>query len=318
MLSLQASYAAPLILLAQNRQEHRDKVIAEQDRQANARAHADMEFLAREVASLRMAVGEVATRDYLRSELRALLIELEERSTTPTQSRRSRDQSQARPRRPPAVEAALVVVLLVTALSLVVQPELPIVGAGAAESPGRRTTPREIVSADGVRTGASRSCRHRLPSGERPTRNRDDLLRPTVGRHAERAHVQHPLRSGTEQRPRPRADRPRDRVLGRRRRPDAGDRQVPPPQPLASTSPRGSRTGSAWSTSYGLNESPGNGQIGNATLSRFPIVDQTNTHLPHQPGLAGRAAAGRAAHRHRRRRSTVVSVFNTHLQDRVR
>ena len=73
MLSLQASYAAPLILLAQNRQEQRDKVIAEQDRQANARAHADMEFLAREVASLRMAVGEVATRDYLRSELRALL-----------------------------------------------------------------------------------------------------------------------------------------------------------------------------------------------------------------------------------------------------
>jgi uncharacterized membrane protein len=80
MLSLQASYAAPLILLAQNRQETRDKVIAEQDRQANARAHADMEFLAREVASLRMAVGEVATRDFLRSELRSLLSELEERS----------------------------------------------------------------------------------------------------------------------------------------------------------------------------------------------------------------------------------------------
>lgn len=72
MLSLQASYAAPLILLAQNRQEARDKVVAEQDRQANARAHADMEFLAREVASLRMAVGEVATRDFLRSELRSL------------------------------------------------------------------------------------------------------------------------------------------------------------------------------------------------------------------------------------------------------
>ncbi|MDT9594907.1 DUF1003 domain-containing protein [Nocardioides zeae] len=76
MLSLQASYAAPLILLAQNRQENRDKVIAEQDRRANARAHADMEFLAREVASLRMALGEVATRDFLRSELRALLTEL--------------------------------------------------------------------------------------------------------------------------------------------------------------------------------------------------------------------------------------------------
>jgi uncharacterized membrane protein len=79
MLSLQASYAAPLILLAQNRQEMRDKVVAEQDRQANTRAHADMEFLAREVASLRMAVGEVATRDFLRSELRSLAGELEQR-----------------------------------------------------------------------------------------------------------------------------------------------------------------------------------------------------------------------------------------------
>ena len=76
MLSLQASYAAPLILLAQNRQEVRDRVINEQDRQANARAHADMEFLAREVASLRMALGEVATRDFLRSEMRNLIEEL--------------------------------------------------------------------------------------------------------------------------------------------------------------------------------------------------------------------------------------------------
>ena len=78
MLSLQASYAAPLILLAQNRQEDRDRVIGEQDRQANARAHADMEFLAREMASIRMALGEVATRDYVRSELRSLMQELEE------------------------------------------------------------------------------------------------------------------------------------------------------------------------------------------------------------------------------------------------
>jgi uncharacterized membrane protein len=89
MLSLQASYAAPLILLAQNRQEDRDRVIAEQDRQANTRAHADMEFLAREMASIRMALGEVATRDYLRSELRSLLGELEE------QDRRARDREES-------------------------------------------------------------------------------------------------------------------------------------------------------------------------------------------------------------------------------
>ena len=87
MLSLQASYAAPLILLAQNRQEQRDKVIAEQDRQANARAHADMEFLAREVASLRMSVGEVATRDFLRSELRSLLSDIDERAEERASSR---------------------------------------------------------------------------------------------------------------------------------------------------------------------------------------------------------------------------------------
>jgi uncharacterized membrane protein len=78
MLSLQASYAAPLILLAQNRQEDRDRVIGEQDRNANTRAHADMEFLAREMASIRMALGEVATRDYVRSELRSMVQELEE------------------------------------------------------------------------------------------------------------------------------------------------------------------------------------------------------------------------------------------------
>ncbi len=75
--STQASYAAPLILLAQNRQEDRDRVVAEQDRQADAASHADMEFLAREVAALRMALGEVATRDFVRSELRSLLAELE-------------------------------------------------------------------------------------------------------------------------------------------------------------------------------------------------------------------------------------------------
>jgi uncharacterized membrane protein len=79
LLSIQASYAAPLILLAQNRQEARDRVNLEQDREANSRSRADMEFLAREVASLRMAIGEVATRDYLRSEVRALLSELEDR-----------------------------------------------------------------------------------------------------------------------------------------------------------------------------------------------------------------------------------------------
>jgi uncharacterized membrane protein len=76
MLSLQASYAAPLILLAQNRQDDRDRVSAEQDRQRAERSLADTEFLAREVAALRQAVSETATRDFVRSELRSLLEEL--------------------------------------------------------------------------------------------------------------------------------------------------------------------------------------------------------------------------------------------------
>jgi uncharacterized membrane protein len=77
MLSLQASYAAPLILLAQNRQESRDRVQYDRDRDVDDRTRADMEYLAREVASLRMSLGEVATRDFLRSELKALLVELD-------------------------------------------------------------------------------------------------------------------------------------------------------------------------------------------------------------------------------------------------
>ncbi|MBD0291965.1 MAG: DUF1003 domain-containing protein [Jiangellaceae bacterium] len=76
LLSIQASYAAPLILLAQNRQDDRDRVNLEQDRGVNARARADMEFLAREIAALRIATGEVATRDFIRSELRELAEEL--------------------------------------------------------------------------------------------------------------------------------------------------------------------------------------------------------------------------------------------------
>lgn len=77
MLSLQASYAAPLILLAQNRQTDRDRVQAEQDRQRAERNLADTEYLAREMAALRIALSEVATRDFVRSELRGLLEEIE-------------------------------------------------------------------------------------------------------------------------------------------------------------------------------------------------------------------------------------------------
>jgi uncharacterized membrane protein len=78
ILSLQASYAAPLILLAQNRQADRDRLIMEEDRRRAAMQKADTEFLAREIAALRIALGEVATRDFLRSELSRLADELDE------------------------------------------------------------------------------------------------------------------------------------------------------------------------------------------------------------------------------------------------
>ncbi|SES25750.1 Uncharacterized membrane protein [Streptomyces sp. yr375] len=79
MLSLQASYAAPLILLAQNRQDDRDRVNLEQDRKQNERSIADTEYLTREIAALRIGLGEVATRDWIRSELQDMVKELEER-----------------------------------------------------------------------------------------------------------------------------------------------------------------------------------------------------------------------------------------------
>ena len=99
LLSLQASYAAPLILLAQNRQADRDKVQYLEDREMTDRLVADTEYLAREIAALRMALGEIATRDYLRSELRDLVEELSrtrEPEDPPRGSRESRDTRQGR------------------------------------------------------------------------------------------------------------------------------------------------------------------------------------------------------------------------------
>ncbi|MDP9220677.1 MAG: DUF1003 domain-containing protein [Actinomycetota bacterium] len=79
ILSLQASYAAPLILLAQNRQTDRDRVVGGEDRNRDERNLADTEYLTREVAALRIALRDMATRDFVRSELRSLLEEMEER-----------------------------------------------------------------------------------------------------------------------------------------------------------------------------------------------------------------------------------------------
>ncbi|WP_017177157.1 DUF1003 domain-containing protein [Actinomyces timonensis] len=74
--STQASYSAPLIMLAQNRQDDRDRVTAEQDRQRAERNLEDTEYLTREIAALRLAMNDVATRDFVRGELRDMLSEI--------------------------------------------------------------------------------------------------------------------------------------------------------------------------------------------------------------------------------------------------
>ncbi len=83
LLSLQASYAAPLILLAQNRQTDRDRVQYQDDRGSTELLIADTEYVSREVAALRASLGDVVTRDYLRSELRAFLEQLDEHEQRP-------------------------------------------------------------------------------------------------------------------------------------------------------------------------------------------------------------------------------------------
>jgi uncharacterized membrane protein len=82
-LSLQAAYAAPLILLAQNRQTDRDRINLDEDRTTAERSRSDIEYLARELAAVRIALGEVATRDFIRSELSHYLEQVRKESDRP-------------------------------------------------------------------------------------------------------------------------------------------------------------------------------------------------------------------------------------------
>jgi uncharacterized membrane protein len=88
--STQAAYAAPLILLAQNRQDDRDRVNLSRDREQNSRMLADAEYLTREVAALRVALGDVVTRDFLRAELRSLVEEMSEAGEASSEDRAER------------------------------------------------------------------------------------------------------------------------------------------------------------------------------------------------------------------------------------
>nr|WP_282441277.1 DUF1003 domain-containing protein [Corynebacterium pygosceleis] len=99
--STQAAYAAPLILLAQNRQEDRDRVVIAEDRRRSEQTKADTEFLARELAGVRIAVGETVTRDYLRRELEELtdvLERLEAKIDDESAARQARDHLEHRER----------------------------------------------------------------------------------------------------------------------------------------------------------------------------------------------------------------------------
>ena len=101
--STQAAYAAPLILLAQNRQDDRDRITLGEDRDRSAQTKADTEFLARELAALRVAIGEVATRDYLRGELERLRSDLDEIAnpgSTDKPAKRTTDKGKGRSKSP--------------------------------------------------------------------------------------------------------------------------------------------------------------------------------------------------------------------------
>jgi uncharacterized membrane protein len=101
--STQAAYAAPLILLAQNRQADRDRVQAEEDRARAASTRADTEYLARELAALRLAIGELATRDFIRGELARLVPEEAEEAERRERKRRKQAERAERERRESAV-----------------------------------------------------------------------------------------------------------------------------------------------------------------------------------------------------------------------
>jgi uncharacterized membrane protein len=105
ILSLQASYAAPMILLAQNRQDDRDRVQFEQDRQRAERNLADTEYLAREVVALRLAMKDVATKDFIKAELRALLEELDKEETPAPSKPVAKAPSKAAAKKAPAKPA---------------------------------------------------------------------------------------------------------------------------------------------------------------------------------------------------------------------
>jgi uncharacterized membrane protein len=128
ILSLQAAYAAPLILLAQNRQDDRDRVNLDEDRDTARQNKADIEYLAREIAAIRIAVGEVATRDFLRAEI----------SRLDTKDRREKsDKAKSKPpqKKAPAPPAELLSVSTSTSAPADVPEEQPVEVPSGSDEP---------------------------------------------------------------------------------------------------------------------------------------------------------------------------------------
>ena len=205
--------------------------------------------------------------------------------------------------------AALIGVLLLTGLSLVVQSELPFVGAGApAEVAGSPGDPTEIVSSTEFvpvqRVVPAPPPFRRAPKAKVTCIPQSDVTLNVLTFNIHSGLGPHGL--DLEQIAREIESWDADVVLMQevdRLRHHSGG--IDQPAWFAD------RLGMEWS--YGPNESPGNGQIGNATLSRFPIVDQTNTHLPNQPNLPKALQRG-VLHTSIEVGETVVSIYNTHLQ----
>ena len=241
ILSLQASYAAPLILLAQNRQDDRDRVQIEQDRQRAERNLADTEYLAREIVALRMALtdvsDEVVTRDVLRTELRVALERLDAR----TGGRRT-----AQPMTTGAADAVR------RAVGAVVDPELrrPIgeldmvrdISVDGRRRPRRhRPDDRRLpcrrphltrgARGRGIRRG-NRGCRargRRHVAGRAPRAHRAAARRPRRARDAVRTRHAHPRHRRHERQGRRRqVDRHREpRRRARRARASPSDSSTP-------------------------------------------------------------------------------------------
>ena len=172
-----------------------------------------------------------------------------------------------------------------------------------ARRPGRRDAAHGAAPATET---VSRQASYRAPerrAGDRPTPlparappgptaapERRPASRPSDG-HAERAHAQHPLAAGAGRRPRPRADRPRDRAWDADVVAAAGGRPVPPPQPRHRPARRASPSRLGMEVAFGLNVNPGRASIGVATLSRFPIVDADATPTCRRPEHPSETAA---------------------------